>query len=79
VWGALDSGTLHVPQRIEVQAPTGDGWSAVEGQRLEPGEKGLVTIRLPGENLGKLRLLQPEHGGSQDRPDLMWISEVEVE
>ncbi len=79
LWGALDAGTLHVPQRVEVQAPAGEAWAAVPGQRLEVGEKGLVTIRLSGESLGKLRLLQPEHGGSKDRPDLMWVTEVEVE
>jgi hypothetical protein len=77
LWGAADSGTLHVPQQIEAQVSDGGTWTAIPNQRIERGESGLLTLHLPGTRLGRLRLAQPPHGGSPQRPDLMWITEVE--
>jgi hypothetical protein len=79
LWAALDAGTLHVPQKVEAQAQVGDKWAPIEGQQVEAGENGLVTIRLRGEALKALRVFQAPHGGSKDRPDLMWISELQTE
>ena len=75
----LDARTLHMPQKLEAQVLEGGEWTAAEGQRLERGPAlGLVSIRLTGKPLKQLRIVQPPHGGSTARPDLMWVSEIEV-
>jgi hypothetical protein len=78
LWGALDAGTLHVPRKVEVHLPKGDGWAPVEGQQLAAGERGLLSVQFPAVEVRALRVLQPAHGGSAGRPELMWISEVEA-
>jgi len=86
LWWAADSGRLHVSKQVEVQikhaGPTsGPGkWVRAEVQKAETSDpKGLTTITLTGPAVQDLRLWQPAHGGSVLRPDLMWVTEVEVE
>ena len=79
LWAALDAGTLHVPERVEVQEHSGDGWARIEGQEVNVADNGCVTLRLPPAERRLIRVWQAPHGGSKARPDLMWISEVEIE
>jgi hypothetical protein len=78
VYGALDAGTLHVPQLLGLQMPEGNGWMPIAAQKAQPGPDGLVTLTFPPQQLTALRVHQAPHGGSAARRDLMWISEVEV-
>ena len=80
VWWALDSGRLHVSKQIEAQVKEDQGWVRAEGQEVKPGDKpGVTVISLPGRPLSALRLYQPPRSGSADRPELMWVTEIEVE
>ena len=80
VWWALDGGRLHASAKVEVRVKQGAAWVRAEGQEARPGqEPGLTPVTLPGQPLSALRICQPAHGGSVDRPDLMWVTEVEVE
>jgi len=80
VWWALDGGRLHASTQVEVQVKQGAAWVCAEEQEARPGEQpGLTVITLPGQPLSALRICQLAHGGSTDRPDLMWVTEVEVE
>jgi hypothetical protein len=79
VWAAKDGSTLHVPRKLEAETVKGEEWAPIIGQSVQAGDDpALTVIRLPGTPLTKLRIVQPPHGGSKDRPDLIWISEIEV-
>jgi hypothetical protein len=79
IWWAKDAGKLHISRRVEAQVQKADDWVRTDGQELKAGdEPGLTVIRLPAAPLKMLRILQPARGGSPDRPDLMWVTEVEV-
>lgn len=79
IWWASDTGKLHASRQVEAQVQKDGDWVPIDGQEVKAGdEPGLTVIRLPGGSLKALRILQSPHCGSADRPDLMWVTEVEV-
>ena len=76
VWWARDEGRLKASGQLELQTPQGDGWQTIaKGQPAD----GRTTFALDGKPQGKLRLRQAAGGGSADRPNLMWVTEIAVE
>jgi hypothetical protein len=79
VWWAEDAGELHASRQVEAQAREGGEWRAVTGQEVQPdAEPGVTVIHLPPKAVKELRIHQAPHGGSASRPDLMWVTEVEL-
>lgn len=71
---ATDQGKAHVSQRYQVQVKVADHWQDVShftGQQLNE-----TTIPLPDESYTGIRIYQSAGGGSQWRPNLMWIAQV---
>lgn len=77
IYWSLDAGVPHTSRRLELQVSEGDEWrtvATIEGQ--EPVTQS--AFRLPEPVTGRaFRLLQPRGQGPADRPDLLWVREVE--
>lgn len=78
VYWSLDAGVPHTSRRLEFQVAEGEQWrtvAAIEGAEPVPQS----AFRLPEPVTGRrFRLLQPRGLGPADRPDLLWIREVEL-
>jgi len=79
VYWANYSHDPHTSRFFEVQIPEGDEWKTVYGSPDE-GEKPATctTAEFPPVTLSKLRVYQPGESGSESRPNLMWLTEIEV-
>jgi len=76
VWWAKDNGQLMASATLEVQVPDGEGWRTVATGKPSGEATG---VELDGSAVKALRLRQPAGGGSRERPNLMWASELAVD
>jgi len=76
VWWAKDEGQFRESATTELQVPDGEGWRTVATGK--PGG-GKTVIACPGGPVPAIRLRQPPGGGSASRPNLLWVSELDVE
>ncbi|NPV46240.1 MAG: hypothetical protein HPY69_04755 [Armatimonadetes bacterium] len=78
IYWSLDAGVPHTSRRLEFQVGEGDQWrtvATIEGAEPVPQS----AFRLAEPVTGRLfRLLQPRGQGPADRPDLLWLREVEL-
>ncbi len=79
LWWARDGKVLYVSRTVVVQAKNRRNWQPVAGQRHLAERPELTVITLPSPQVTELRIHQPQGGGSAERPNLMWVSEVEVD
>jgi hypothetical protein len=80
VWWAKDAGKLWISQQLRVEVGEKEKWRPAPDQQISTDrQQGVTIIRLSGEALKELRLLQPAQGGPPERPDIMWVSEVEID
>lgn len=79
VYWANYSHELHTSRCFEVQIPDGEGWKTVY-RSPDEGEKPATctTAEFAPITLSKLRIYQPGESGSQSRPNLMWLTEIEA-
>ena len=74
---AYEHQVVNSSRHVLIQVPEGDGWRTVaEVRNEEPTLQNVV--KLEGINADKVRVVQPAGEGSVNRPNLMWLSEVEV-
>ena len=76
-WG-FDRNRFMPSRRAELQTPDGNGgWRTIS--KVEPGaDYDRTAFEFAPVTAARLRLLQPEQQGPQNRPFLMWVREVKV-
>ncbi len=79
VYWANTGSTFHTSQNIEIQVPEGGGWKTV----YTSPKKGFTPARcttffFDEVTTDRFRVYQPAGGGTVQRPDLMWVAEVEA-
>ncbi|MCD6361449.1 MAG: discoidin domain-containing protein [Armatimonadetes bacterium] len=78
IYWSLDAGKPKTSREVRLQVPDGDGWRTV--QTVMPAaleEETVLELDRP-VTTGRLRLLQPAGRGPSERPNIMWVREVEV-
>jgi hypothetical protein len=68
---------ISASRTIEIQVPDGDTWRTV-GRADSLPAKQAVTVAFPPIKTKRFRVYQPANGGSEARPGLMWITEIEA-
>lgn len=76
---ALDNGAWYPSRRFVVETLRDGAWTPIPDAAADAAPNGSSTaVSWPPARLTSLRLRQPAGGGSPTRPDLLWISELEV-
>jgi len=75
-WQIFESKTMAA-QQLLIQIPDGDGWRTVREATPHPDDAGTV-ITFDAIETTALRIMQPANQGPKHRPNLMWITEVQV-
>ncbi len=75
-WAAEDD-TLFSSRRFEVQAQVDEEWVSV-AQLTEPDPTFFSVAQFDELQTTAVRILQPPGGGPAQRPNLLWVSEVEA-
>lgn len=74
---ATDSGITHVSENYRVETLGPDGTWQDAGSAVTTTEQ-TSTHALPDRPFTDLRILQPEGGGSVERPGLLWIAQLQL-
>ncbi len=79
IYWASYGGSENTSQKLAVQVPADGGWRTV----AESPEKGhpmheSTTLRFEPVEVSKFRVLQASGGGPPNRPDIMWVVEIEA-
>jgi len=77
LYWAAERETVFSSRRFEVQALVGDQWLPV-AEADEPDPVFVSMVGFDEVQATAVRIVQPSSGGSAQRPDLMWVSEVEA-
>ncbi len=64
--------------KTEVQILEDDKWATLASAERQAAEQTSTVIRFAPVRTDRIRILQPPGRGREDRPDLMWVSEVAV-
>lgn len=77
-WAAYTE-VAHTPQQFEVQVQEGDNWvpvykSPAQGEKSQP----VSTARFDPRTVSSLRVFMPAGKGSEGRPRLLWIAEIQA-
>ncbi len=74
---ATDSGVIHVSENYRLQYRHGDqDWQDASDKVHLSSDT--TQHRLPDQPVSELRLIQPHDGGSDARPGLMWIAQLQL-
>ena len=77
VYWNIEDGRLHAARQVRIEALTGDTWLPVA--EASPGEgEAASTIVMSPVRTTRLRVVQPAGQGPEHRPNLMWVTEVQV-
>lgn len=72
-------GICHAARRARVQVPAGGEWVELETKRIDGSSRSCQSIfRFVPTRLERLRVCQRSGGGPAERPNLMWVIEVEA-
>ncbi len=74
---ATDSAIVHASAKYHVQTRMKDGEWENAGPAGEHTSDSSTHV-LPGSPFDQLRIVQPRGGGSTQRPDLLWIAQLEL-
>jgi len=79
VYWSYSGSTFYTSQNIEIQVPEGGDWKTV----YTSPKKGVTPARcttfcFDEVTTDRFRVYQPSGGGTVQRPDLMWVAEVEA-
>jgi hypothetical protein len=78
IWWSLDGGMPHTSREVTLEAAVDEGWWSITTLRPEePAARSEIRLDQPVTS-DRFRLSQPAGGGSADRPNLMWVREVEL-
>ncbi len=78
IWWSLDGGMPHTSREVTLEAAVDEGWWSITTLRPEePEARSELRLDQPVTS-DRFRLSQPAGGGSADRPNLMWVREVEL-
>lgn len=77
IW-ALDANTYWSSQQVVLQKFVDGKWMDMVDVNAIPQWQEITDIQFDQQTVKELRILQPKGMGPTKRPDLMWISEVEV-
>ncbi len=77
-WAAYTE-VAHTPRYFEVQVPDGNNWvpvykSPAAGEKAQP----VTTARFEPRTVSSLRVFMPAGKGSEGRPKLLWIAEIQA-
>ena len=77
-WAAYTQ-VKHTPRHFEVQVPDGEGWRAIYkspagGEKPKPA----TTVRFAPMTADRFRVFMPKGMGSEARPRLLWIGEIQA-
>jgi hypothetical protein len=77
---ASDGGQWYPSKKfsVETRAPgtsRDSAWQVI--QKYDDNKSNDVTVPLPAKPIGAIRILQEPDGGSDARPELMWVGQVE--
>ncbi|MBI3923007.1 MAG: discoidin domain-containing protein [Armatimonadetes bacterium] len=76
---AFDSGSYYDSQKVLLEVKQGAIWSPVNVSEINRDNSGAKTaLRFAALETRCLRIRQPVGGGPTGRPDILWVSEVEV-
>lgn len=77
IYWSMDAGTPKTARKFEIQAQIDDQWKTI--RTIETDEPAPETqVPVPPVTAASLRIVQPSGAGCAERPDVMWIREVEV-
>lgn len=77
IYWAAEGDTMSSSRHIEVQALVGEAWVPV-AEADEPEPVSVSMVGFDEVQATAVRIIQPPGGGPAQRPELMWISEVEA-
>ncbi len=77
IYWAVEGDAVFSSRRFEVQALLGEQWVPV-AQVDEPEPVFVSMVRFDEVSATAVRVVQPPGGGPAQRPNLMWVSEVEA-
>jgi len=75
---SLDGGAPRTSREIHLQVPEGDGWRTVLTVTPAGLEEETVLQLAEPMQTSRLRLLQPSGKGPRERPNIMWVREIEA-
>ena len=78
IYWSMDAGTPKTSREVRLEARDGDGWRSVQTVMPSGLEQETVFELDEAVTASVLRLLQPSGRGSHERPNIMWVREVEV-
>ncbi|MFW5868276.1 MAG: discoidin domain-containing protein [Armatimonadota bacterium] len=77
VYWAIEDGSVYSSRQFEVQLLVDDAWQTVA--EIEETEAATVSrVDFDEAQATAVRVMQPPGGGSAERPNLMWVTEVEA-
>jgi len=77
VYWNVDSAGAYAPARLQVHAAVGEGWRQIAEVEPNPTDAA-TTVTFDPVETAALRIVQPAGQGSERRPNLMWVTEVQV-
>jgi len=79
VYWAYFGARYHTSQKVQIQVPDDGGWRTVyESPDEGHPESRCTTFAFPPVKTDKFRILQSSGGGPTNRPDIMWLAEIEA-
>ncbi|MCS7254541.1 MAG: discoidin domain-containing protein [Armatimonadota bacterium] len=78
IWWALDRGKFYTSRSYAIQAFVNGEWHDIIQCKRDYEEPFTVHIFEKPLKCNRLRVLQPIGGGNRQRPNLMWVAEVEA-
>ncbi len=79
VYWANTGSTFHTSQNVQVQVPEDGGWKTVyTSPKQGLGAERCTTFFFDEVTTDRFRVYQPAGGGTSQRPNLMWVAEVEA-
>jgi len=77
VYWAVEDGNVYTSRRFDVQLLVDDAWQTV-AEVEEAEATAFSTVQFEPQQATAVRMLQPSGGGPAQRPNLMWVGEVEA-
>ncbi len=77
---AWDNGAYFTSRKIAVQVLRDGKWRPVADDKVTPAEDGSISsVGFAPTETSAIRILQSPEGGPAGRPQIMWVTEVEVQ
>jgi hypothetical protein len=79
LWWAMDAGQYHTSRDVQIQGMPADAHAWIKlGQSLNTARLACSEVTFAPQRLTRLRFWQPAGGGTADRPNILWLSEIEA-